>query len=49
MFVMFIYVSLSPAHCEIFAGLVDFSESLGEAPHFGKIFGPTRVFFAAPS
>jgi hypothetical protein len=45
MFVMFAYVSLSPARNEIFAGLVDCDTSLGEATHFGKTFGCHMVFF----
>jgi len=44
MFVMFVYVSLSPAHVEIFAGLVDFDGSLCEAAHFGKTFGSLQFF-----
>jgi hypothetical protein len=39
MFVMFAYVSLSPARNEINAGLVDFGGSLGEETYFSKAFG----------
>ena len=45
MFVMFAYVSLSPARYEIFAGLVDCDASLGEAAHFSKNFGCQYRFF----
>jgi len=44
MSVMFAYVSLSPARNEIFAGLLDFGASLGEATHFGKTFGWQHSF-----
>ena len=45
MYVMFAYVSLSPALNEILAGLVDCDASLGEARHFGKTFGCPPGFF----
>lgn len=45
MVVLFAYVSLSPARNEINAGLVDFRGSLGEATHFSKTFGCSRIFF----
>ena len=44
-FVMFAYVSLSPARNEIYAGLVDCNTSLGEAMRFGKTFAVHMDFF----
>ena len=44
-FVMFDYVSISPARYEILAGLMDCHASLGEVAHFGKTFGCLHSIF----